>query len=199
MPAPVAAVILAAGESSRMGSPKALLPFRQSTFLEHLAGLLASEPFSPVLLVLGHDAERIRGAVRLPPAIRTLVNPNYRLGQLSSLQTAIRALEGSDVSGLLVAPVDHPAIGREVVEALLETFTTELPEVVVPTFHGRRGHPVIFSARLFPELLEAPVEVGARAVVRRHTVREVATNDDGVLADIDDPDTYQHLLAQGRL
>ncbi len=193
MPPPPAGVILAAGESSRMGFPKALLPYRGATFLEYLVGLLSGR-VDPLFLVLGHDADRIRAATRLPPNVRVLINENYQRGQLSSLHTAIRALEATATAGLLVALVDHPCIGAEVVEALLTVFAAERPDVLVPTFEGRRGHPMIFSARLFPELLEAPLEQGARAVVRRHAVREIAVSDPGILADIDDTETYRRLM-----
>ena len=176
-----------------MGSSKALLPYRGSTFLEHLMSLLLGR-VEPLLVVLGHDADRIRAAVRLPPQARVLLNPNYRLGQLSSLQTAIRALEASAVPGLLVAPVDHPAVEPEVVAVLLETFAADQPEVLVPTFDGRRGHPVIFSAQLFAKLLAASLEEGARAVVRRHAARELPVHDAGILANIDDPESYRRLV-----
>ena len=195
---PPAGVILSAGESSRMGSPKALLPYRGTTFLEHLVNLLQGR-VEPLLVVLGHDADRIRAALHLPPQVRVLLNQDYRLGQLSSLQTAIRALEGRPVSGLLVAPVDHPAVEPEVVAALLKTFAVEQPEVLVPTFEGRRGHPVIFSAPLFPELLAASLDEGARAVVRRHAARELTIHDAGILADIDDPESYRRLVAGSSL
>ena len=195
---PPAGVILSAGESSRMGSPKALLAYRGTTFLEHLVNLLQGR-VEPLLVVLGHGADRIRAAVRLPPQVRVLLNQDYRLGQLSSLQTAIRALEGSPVSGLLVVPVDHPAVEPEVVAALLDAFAAEQPEVLVPIFEGRRGHPVIFSLRLFAELLAAPLEEGARAVVRRHTARELPINDAGILADIDDPESYRRLVTGSSL
>ena len=190
---PRAGVILSAGESSRMGSPKALLPYRGTTFLEHLVNLLQGR-VEPLLVVLGHDADRIRAALHLPPQVRVLLNQDYRLGQLSSLQTAIRALDASAVPGLLVAPVDHPAVEPEVVTALLETFAAEQPEVLVPIFDGRRGHPVIFSAQLFAELLAAPLEEGARAVVRRHAARELPVHDAGILANIDTPDSYRRLV-----
>ena len=190
---PPAGVILAAGESSRMGSPKALLPYRGSTFLEHLVSLLLGR-VEPLLVVLGHEADRIRSVVRAPPQVRVLLNPNYRLGQLSSLQTAIRVLDASAVPGLLVAPVDHPAVEPEVVTALLDTFAAEQPGVLVPTFEGRRGHPVIFSAHLFTELLAASLEEGARAVVRRHAARELPAHDAGILANIDDPESYRRLV-----
>jgi len=222
-----AAVILAAGESSRMGSPKALLAYRGTTFLEWLAGLFAEAGLEPLLVVLGHEQERIRTAVKLPDSARVLINEDYKLGQLSSLQVALRSIRGvppsgirerfpgavvregspggalpdgraSDGPGLLVAPVDHPCLSREVLGALLKAFAAEDPDVTVPIFNGRRGHPVIFSARLFPELLQAPLDQGARAVVRRHAVCEVPVADEGVLADVDDPDLYRRWITESR-
>lgn len=175
-----------------MGFPKALLAYRGTTFLEHLSMLLAAQRLAPLLVVLGHDADRIRSAVSLPAPVRVMINENYRAGQLSSLQAAIRVL--ADEPGLLVAPVDHPCIGSEVVQSLLRVFCGEDPDVLVPTHGGRRGHPVIFSRRLFDELLNAPADVGARAVVRRHVVRELPVGDNGVLADIDDPEIYRRLV-----
>jgi molybdenum cofactor cytidylyltransferase len=209
----VAGVILAAGESSRMGFPKALLPYQGATFLERLAGLLAPCVW-PLLVVLGHDAERISGAVKLPAGTRVLVNRDYRLGQLCSLQTAIRTLQpsrereragaggalphgrgaGNEVAGRLVGPGDHPCVAEETIAALLGVFAAEEPAVAAPTHGGRRGHPVIFSSRLFDELLAAPLEEGARAVVHRYPVREVAVDDAGILADIDDPEVYRRLI-----
>jgi molybdenum cofactor cytidylyltransferase len=206
-------VILAAGESSRMGFPKALLPYQGSTFLERLAGLLAPR-VSPLIVVLGYDAERISDAVKLAAGTRVLVNSDYRLGQLSSLQTAIRTLRPSrerdraaaggplphgrgtvyDVAGLLLAPVDHPCVAEETIVALLRVFAAEEPAVAAPTHGGRRGHPVIFSSRLFDELLAAPLAQGARAVIHRHPVREVPVDDAGILADIDNPEIYRRLI-----
>jgi len=181
-----------------MGFPKALLPYQGSTFLERLAGLLAPR-VSPLIVVLGHDAERISGAVKLPAGTQVLVNCDYRLGQLSSLQTAIRTLQhgrGSvyDVAGLLLAPVDHPCVAEQTIVALLRVFASEKPTVAAPTHGGQRGHPVIFSSRLFDELLAAPLDQGARTVVHRHPVREVPVDDAGILADIDDPEIYRRLI-----
>lgn len=176
-----------------MGSPKALLPYQGSTFLETLAALLSGAHMEPLLIVLGHERERIESAVKLPGSARVVVNPHYKLGQLSSLHTAIRALQ-QPVPGLLVAPVDHPCLSLDVVNGLLEVFLTEDPDVIIPTFNDRRGHPVIFAARLFEELLAAPLDQGARAVVRRHPVRHVPVTDEGILADIDDPELYQRWI-----
>ena len=184
----VAGIVLAAGESSRMGFPKPLLPYRATTFLGHLLEVLHGQ-VEPLLVVLGHEAERIRKAV--PPDITIVINPNYHLGQLSSLQSAIRNLQSATAT--LVALVDHPCISRELVALLVRTFDQERPPVLIPIYRGRRGHPMIFAGELFPELLQAPLDQGARWVVRRHQVRELPVEEEGILVDVDDPEAYYRL------
>ncbi len=189
----LAGILLAAGESRRMGFPKALLPYRTTTFLGHLLEVLRGQ-VEPLVLVLGHEAERIRSAVPLPPDVRVVVNQDYRLGQLSSLKVALRSLDARDAAeGALVALVDHPSIGRELVAQLLRAFTERRPQALLPTYHGRRGHPMIVSAELFPELLAAPLDQGAKPVVRAHQPLEWPVEEEGVVQDIDDPETYRRV------
>ena len=196
----LAAVILSAGESSRMGSPKALLPYLGTTFLEHASAVLDSffpAKLSAIYLVLGHEAARIQAAVNLPASVTVLINERYKLGQLSSLHCALGALEDSRITGLLVAPVDHPCFDRPLVEQLLDAFQAGQPgtEVLVPVYQGRRGHPMIFAAALFPALRAAPLDRGARAVVRSHRVTELPVENPGILADIDDRESYERFIA----
>ena len=189
----LAGILLAAGESSRMGFPKPLLPYRGTTFLAHLLGVLRGQ-VQPLILVLGHEAERVRKASQIPADVRVLVNQDYRLGQLSSLQSALRSLQARDAAeGALVALVDHPCITRNLVALLVRTFEQERPPVLIPTYRGRRGHPMVFSGELLPELLEAPLDQGARWVVRRHKPRELPVEEEGVLLDLDDPETYRRV------
>lgn len=194
----IAGIILAAGESSRMGRDKALLPFGRETFVEHLMGVLRSE-VGPLLVVLGHHAEEIEMRLARVPDIQIVRNPDYRLGQLSSLQAALRVLVNRPVDGALVCLVDHPAITREVVRAVLERFRNHASRIIIPTCNGRRGHPVLFAADLFQELLDAPLEEGARVVVRRHAaeVELVETGEEGILLDVDLPADYDALLRRG--
>ena len=202
----IAGIILAAGESSRMGRDKALLPLGRETFLEHLIEVLRDE-VSPLLVVLGHHAEQIESRFASFSEIQIVRNPDYKQGQLSSLQAALRALKNQPVAGALVCLVDHPAITKEVVRTLLERFRSQAarhPEasehrvarIIIPTCDGRRGHPVLFAASLFQELLDAPVEEGARFVVRRHAaeVDLVETGEGGILLDVDLPSDYEALL-----
>ncbi len=193
----VAGIILAAGESRRMGRDKALLPLGQWSFLEHLAGALQGE-VSPLLVVLGYHAQEIERQIPPADALVVLRNPNYSLGQLSSLQVALRHIENQPVAGALVCLVDHPAITKKVVRLLLERFAKTQAPILIPTCRGRRGHPVLFARRLFQELLDAPLEEGARSVVRKHAaeVELAETGEEGILLDIDKPEDYQALLAR---
>ena len=178
-----------------MGRDKALLRLGRETFLERLIEVLRHQ-VAPLLLVLGHHAEEIAGRIPRSVDVRIVRNPDYQLGQLSSLQAALRSLEGHPVAGAIVCLVDHPAITTGVIRALLERFRDGQPRIIIPTCDGRRGHPVFFSSELFRELLDAPLEQGARVVVRRHgaEVALVETGEAGILLDIDRPDDYELLL-----
>jgi molybdenum cofactor cytidylyltransferase len=185
----LAAVILSGGESRRMGSPKALIPFRGKTFLQHLLDAARNPQISPVLVVLGPHADRIRKEVALDPA-NVVINHDWELGQLSSIQAAIRNLQTREsVDGMMLFLVDHPLISPALVGTLAEEFGRKRKSIVVPTFHGKRGHPVIFSRALFDELLVAPLDQGARVVVWKHAseVLEVPTEEKGIVMNLNDP------------
>jgi len=192
----VAAIILAAGESTRMEGPKALLPFKGKTLIRRVAdSLTAAGGLSPIVVVLGAHEELIRPEVA-QLNVHVVTNDGYRTGQLSSLQKGLEVVRKSPATGVLVHPVDHPAVKTETVRAILKCFAASHALVVVPTYNGRRGHPVIFSAKLFDELMKAPVEIGARAVVWRHAedIVEVATDDSAIIQNIDTPKDYGLLL-----
>lgn len=180
-----------------MGRDKALLPLGERTFLEHLAATLDAEVES-LLVVLGHHAAEIEQQVRLPPATKILRNPDYRMGQLSSLHVALRSLAGQTVDGILVCLVDHPAVSRKVVRVLRERFDQSGAMILIPTWHGQRGHPVFFSQHLFQELLDAPMDQGARAVVHRHAaeVELVEVEEEGIVWDVDRPEDYAALQSR---
>ncbi len=185
-----AGLILAAGESRRMGSPKALLAYRGESFLDTLTGLLA-RVCSPVIVVLGAEAERIRAGIARPAIF--VHNQDYRRGQTSSLQCGLRALPAA-ADGVLFALVDHPAVAPETLDRLLEPGGPE--RVRIPRFHGQKGHPIWFSRDLIPEFLALPAGGAARDVVRAHTSETafLDVEDQGILADIDDPEAYRRLM-----
>jgi molybdenum cofactor cytidylyltransferase len=190
----LAVAILAAGESSRMGHPKALLPIGGVTFLERLLSVTTHPRVVCRRVVLGAHVEEITRRVAIN-AQDLVVNQDWESGPLSSLQAAIRTLP-ADTEGLLVAPVDHPMISAALIGALIAAFDASGKLIVVPRFAGRRGHPVTFRASLFPELLAAPLEIGARAVVRAHSndVEEVPTIEEGVVLNLNDPAALERAM-----
>ena len=184
----LAAVILSGGASRRMGTPKALLPYRGGTFLEHLLRVTDHPQIGWRRVVLGADAHAIAEGVELA-ADEVVINKNWEAGQLSSIQSGLRSLPaGTD--GMLLCLIDHPLISRELVGKLVARFYDSGESIVLPVYNGRRGHPVIFGSRLYEELLSAPLETGARAVVWAHSeeVCEMETNEEGCILNLNDPD-----------
>src|SRR5689334_1663066 len=161
-----------------MGQAKALLPYRGESFLDRLVGVLAPQ-CSPVIVVLGADAARIRERVSRPAEY--VVNPDYRQGMITSLQCGLRAVPG-EAEAALFTLVDHPAVSPATVGALIEGASTLLR---VPRYQGKRGHPVWFRRELIAEFLAVPETGNAGDVVRAHAAETEFLDlyDPGITAD----------------
>jgi molybdenum cofactor cytidylyltransferase len=183
----LAAVILSGGASRRMGSPKALVSYQGASFLEHLLSVTQHPAIGVRRVVLGPDAQEISAQIALAPQ-EVVINKDWEQGQLSSIQAALRTLPAG-TEGMLLCPVDHPLVSATLVNSLILTFLETRAPVVLPMFEGRRGHPVIFAAAVYEELLRAPLDVGARAVVwsHQHDVQEVSTTEEGCVLNLNDP------------
>jgi len=177
-----------------MGTPKALLPYRGKTFVENLIEVTRHPRVGVTRIVLGAHVDEIRKVLGTAAA-SVVVNEEWQKGQLSSIQAAIRSLPAEGTEGLILCPVDHPIISAALVAKLIETFDASGKEIVLPTFHGKRGHPLIFRSTLYDELLAASPEVGARQVVWAHApdVVEVATEEEGVVLNLNDPETLRRV------
>jgi molybdenum cofactor cytidylyltransferase len=197
----VVGLILAAGQSTRMGQPKALLPSPHTgrTFVMQLIHSLR-EGGVDRLGVVGRPTDaglrrEIAGAV---PHVDFVDNPSHELGQLSSLLAGLAYAEAHGAAGALVVPVDMPLIRAGTVRAALEAFLDGDRPVLRVTHRGQHGHPVIFGASLFAVLRNADPALGARAVIRADPsrVRNLEVDDPGVVRDIDLPDEYRRLFDQ---
>lgn len=180
-----------------MGSPKPLLHYGDSTFLDRVIREFAASRSRPIVVVLGHEEERVRREIRFGEAI-PVVNADYRQGMLSSIRVGLKALEDESVEGALICPVDCPRVDRAVIDALVHGFEKARPPVALPLCEGRRGHPVLFSRSVFEELMKAPDSVGARQVVWDHSndVLEVEVDDSGIHCDVDTPEDYRTLTSK---
>jgi len=190
----IAATVLAAGESRRMGFPKALLRYRDRTFLGTILDGIAALGLKP-LVVVGQGATKLH-AERDLHCDTVLVNEQPDAGPIGSIRVSIRAVLNHPVEALVVWPVDLPHVSLTTVRNLIDGFrSTEFP-IVVPQYEGRRGHPVLFARAVFQELLEAPDSEGAKAVVRADASRilHVPVSDPAVVDSLNTPEAYVNLL-----
>ncbi len=180
-------IILAAGESRRMGYPKPLLKIGGRTFIEQISEtMLAVVP--RLVIVIGAHRERVRAAIPRDARITIAENPDYSRGQLSSLKVGLAAVQ-ADSAGAIVHLADHPAVRVETFRAIVDSYSRTGKPIVIARHDGRRGHPVIFDRALFPEILSAPEKEGARFVVNADASRVayVDLDDPGINLDLDTP------------
>ncbi len=195
----LAGVVLAAGRSARMGSPKALLDFLDLPFAVRILEALEALEVKTRVVVLGPDAPRIQPVLAGHDCM-IVENLEPEAGPIASLRVALRALQPLQPSAALVWPVDLPHVRVTTVERLLETHRRTDAPAVVPTFGERRGHPVIWGSALFGELLESPAATreGARAVLHRHEkdVVSVPVDDPAVIDELNTPEDYERLVRE---
>ena len=201
MPANLIGLVLAAGRSSRMGRAKAVLPDGQGdAFVVRVVRTLGEAGLTRVLVVAApdtHDAiSEALGELGDRPAVTVLVNPEPDRGQLSSLLAGLDAAGHAD--GLLVTLVDVPFVSAATVAAVMETWERTRALIVRPAIGERHGHPVIFDQALFDALRAAPLDAGAKHVVRAHesAIVNVPVSDEGAFLDLDTPDDYRTALSQ---
>ena len=196
----IAGVILAAGRSTRMGKPKALLIAPGGrTFVTCLIETLIDGGVDAPFVVGRSDDELLKSTVESPDSRgRWVENPDADSGgQLSSLLAGLRKADRPGVRALMVVPVDAPLVAPETVSRLIGVFTATGAPIVRPRYQGRNGHPVVFSRAVFDELRHADPTIGAKAVLRAHqqSIVNVDVDDPGVTGDVDTPQDYERLVA----
>jgi molybdenum cofactor cytidylyltransferase len=188
----IAAVILAAGTSSRMGTAKQLLRLGDTTLLGQVIARVRAARIDEIVLVLGHDAARIQSAIDTT-AVRIVTNESFRDGMASSLSAGLAAL-GREVSAAFIVLADQPFVRPETLDILIERFRASRPVIVVPMYNGARGNPVLLDRSIFPEVLSLRGDVGARAIFGNHQegIAKVAVDDPGILLDFDNQEDWEN-------
>ena len=189
----ISAILLAAGESKRMGRPKQLLEWQGKTLLQHSLESIINSAADEIILVLGHEADRIGKSLPAFP-IKIVINPDYKQGMASSLRHGLLAMDpGSEAFLVLLA--DQPGIGPEIINTLIRAFRQADPKrgIVRPVYRGLRGHPVLIGAQYLQEALQLQGDVGARRILMNHPgdILEIDVDQDAVLKDIDTPEEYR--------
>ena len=198
-PIMVVGIILAAGASSRMGRPKALLPIGSDVFVTRVCRTLLEAGVDDLVVVAGGEHEAIAEAVGLAgfPA-RIVENLRRDEGQLSSLLAGLAVADRPGVDAVLVHLVDAPLVHPSTVRAVLDAFFRTHAPVVRPSVGGRHGHPALFARRVFDELRRAAPSTGAKAVVRAHAadLLDVDVDDEGACQDIDTPEELERFVGK---
>lgn len=195
-------IILAAGDSTRMGSPKALLATPDGrSFVARIVGTLREAGLEDLVVVTGRDHDQVVAALERDGAAfrpRLARNPDPSRGQLSSLWVGMDAVANPSAPGVLVTLVDVPMVEVSTVRAVIEGWRRTGAPIVRPAIGDRHGHPVIFDHTVLEELRQAPVETGAKSVVRAHEreLLNIAVEDQGCLVDVDTREDYRRLQAE---
>ncbi|MBV9228999.1 MAG: nucleotidyltransferase family protein [Chloroflexi bacterium] len=201
-----AAIILAAGTSSRMGAGrhKLLLPLGDRPVLAHVIEAAIASQARPILVVLGHQAAQVRtnlAPYTTHPAITLLENPAYLQGMSTSIHTGLRALmsqQGNPPNGALIILGDQPLMTTHIIDTLIVTKQTTQQRIIAPLYAGKRGNPMLFDVSLFPELLDVTGDEGGKRVIERHR-QEMATVELGdavATYDVDTWEAYQEVVAE---
>jgi len=185
----IASVILSAGASARMGTPKANLKIGNTTFINSILIKLHSCGTAGIYIVTGYHHRQISQALDSINHCKILHNTNAEQGQLSSLQLAIRNFD-RQITGMLVVLVDHPLVREDTYRELLKSARVNPQAIIIPVYQQQRGHPVYFGRKFFQALLETPLNLGAREVIKKNiqSVYSLPVSDPGIVQDIDTPD-----------
>ena len=191
------AILLAAGESSRMGQLKALLPWRGQSLLEHQVSALREGGADRVVVVLGHRADDLRPLLEGKDGVSWTLNPDYLQGKTTSIRAGLSVLDCPTLDVILLLNVDQPRDAADVAR-VLEVHRAHSYAITVPEYRGKGGHPIALSAALLPELLEIDEDTqGIKAVVRRRpeSVQRLPLDNPGILLDLNTPEQYQAAVA----
>jgi molybdenum cofactor cytidylyltransferase len=189
---PCAGVVLAAGDATRFHAPKQLLPWQGEPLVRTVAATALQAGLTPVIVVTGAAADQVEGCLENLPVL-VARNENWRDGQSSSLRAGLALVPPAAGSAVFLL-ADQPHVAPEVIHALVEAHVAGLPSIVAPLIQGnRRGNPVLFDRRVFPDLASLRGDVGGRAIFSKHQVVSLPWHDESLLADIDTPEDYRRL------
>ena len=187
----ISAILLGAGESKRMGVDKLVLPWRRETILEHCFKTLLRSEVEELVVVLSGRNKGVKNLFQGQKA-RIVMNPHSEKGMSSSIRKGLQAISRRS-DGILIALGDQPFLKTKTINALIRAFDREKEWIVVPSFQGRTGHPVIFHKAYQKELMNLKGDVGGRSIIERHReeVRVVRVRSIGVVKDVDTWKEYE--------
>jgi molybdenum cofactor cytidylyltransferase len=189
----ICGIILAAGISSRMGKTKQLLLYKGSPILSHVMKNALASNLSSVIVVLGHDAEKIKKNIDFS-LVCPVLNRGYKTGQASSLKKGLKAVTGP-CDGAMFLLGDQPRVDKSVINTLINALLTSDDSIIIPCYRKKRGNPVIIAEDLFPEINDLDGDTGARVLFKKYknNILKININDPAILVDVDTPEDYKKL------
>ena len=189
----ISALLLAAGESKRMGRQKLLLPFGTSTIIEQVVDNLLNSKIDEVIVVVGYRAAELVKRITSKP-IKIAVNPQYHQGMSTSIIAGLNLID-KRANAVMIVLADQPGIKSKVIDKLIEEFHRHDKGIVIPTYQGNRGHPIIFSIKYKGAFLKLTGDVGGREIIDKHRedILEIPVDSKGINADVDTVSDYEQL------
>jgi len=191
-------MVLAAGESRRMGEPKLLLPFKGKTIIEAIAESVIRSEVDKVLVVVGSEREKVEAKIKNFP-VEIAYNRDFRSGMLSSIQCGFKAIP-ENAQAVLVILGDQPSVSSEVINKIIAAYKKTGKGIVLPMYKNERGHPVLIDIKYRQEIEKLNPNLGLRELVynRPEDILEVKVRTSGVLRDIDTTEDYRKELEKGK-
>ena len=190
----ISALLLAAGESKRMGRQKLLLYFGASTIIEQAIDNLLNSKVDEVIVVVGYRADELVKRIASKP-IKIAVNPQYHQGMSTSIIAGLNLID-KRANAVMIALADQPGINSKVIDKLIQEFRQHNKGIAIPAYRGNRGHPVIFSIKYKGAFLKLTGDVGGRGIIAKHwdDILEIPVDSKGINVDVDTLSDYEQLI-----
>ncbi len=189
----ISALLLAAGESKRMGRQKLLLPFGTSTIIEQTIDNLLNSRVDEIIVVVGYGAQELVTKIGRKP-LKIAVNPHYQQGMSTSIIAGLNLID-NNAKAVMIALADQPGISSKIIDKLIEEFRQDNKGIAIPVYQGNRGHPVIFSIKYKSALLKLTGDVGGRGIIEKYRddILEIPVDSKDINIDVDALSDYERL------
>jgi len=191
----ITCILLSAGLSERFGSPKALACISGNTVIQHVQNTLLQSSCDEIIVVLGAHARQIQPSIFIHSRIRVVYNKDYNLGQTSSVKAGWREADNSS-TGVMFLPVDCPLIQASSIDKIIHYFKKHDPDILVPSYQNKKGHPPIFHQRLKSKVLNLPMDLGLNFLFTNHPPQTIEIDDPGITKNFNTPEDLKEITLQ---
>lgn len=193
----ITCILLAAGLSERFGSPKALANISGNTVIGHVQNKLLESCCDQIIVVLGAHADKIQPSIFIHSRIRVVYNKDYYFGQASSVQAGWREAD-DQAEGIMFLPVDCPLVQSSSIDRVIDHFKKHAPDILIPCYQNKKGHPPIFHQLLKSKVLNIPRDLGLNSLFAEHPPQTVEINDPGIIQSFNTPQEFEIIKNQNK-